>query len=396
MISRDDFPLLTSNPNLIYLDNAATTQKPNAMLQALTHYYMTSNANVGRGAYSLATTSQEHLENSRKTISDFFQGNNKSLVFTSGATESLNLSAKIASNDLEAGDVIVLTIWDHHANILPWQEIAKTKNLKIKYIENIDDIYNPSQLKQSFWNKVKVLSMPHIPNTIGNIFPVDLWVKEAKKHNVITVIDGAQAVSSMDININDIGADFYAFSAHKLYGPMGLGCLFIDNKFSEKQPMILGGGIVEDVFLEQYILKEGTDKFEAGTPDVANAYAFAQTLLWLKENQWENNLTAIKKYNESLLMQIKENSEIKILNHLNYPHSAMTTFKMKNIHSHDIGTFLANNGIAVRVGQHCAYPFHKTTGIKHSVRISLGIYNTEYEIEKVVDTIQRSIKYFLD
>lgn len=397
MISKENFPLLVKNPGLVYLDNGATTQKPQVMIDALTDYYINSNANVGRGAYDLAHLSETILEQSRNTISSFFFARKKKLIFTSGATEALNLSAHMASKNLIKGDVVVVTVWDHHANLLPWIKIAQEKELTLKYIDKIEDIYNPETLNEDFWKNVKILAMPHVPNTIGNIFPVDKWVDEAKKRKVTTIIDGAQAVSSIKVNIEEIGADFYAFSAHKLYGPMGLGCLFFnEEKFNNAEPLLLGGGIIEDVKQQSYTLKDGWERFEAGTPDVANVYAFAETLKWLTEENWEDKLIEIKRINDELLKFVKDNYNLSVLNHAQYPHIAMTTVRFKAIHSHDIGTFLSNKSIAVRVGKHCAYPFHQSVGEKHSVRFSMGIYNTSEDIQKVKKEINNAIKYFME
>lgn len=397
MIYKNDFPLFNTeeNKNLIYLDNAATTMKPQLMMDALVKYYSNDNSNVGRGAYPLAHNSERILEKSKNEIQHFFKSESHILSFTSGATESLNASAFMISQQLNQNDVILLTAWDHHSNILPWQRLSEMKSLTIRFISEISDMYHPESLPDEFWNNVKVLAMPHVPNTTGNVFPVERWVKEARKRNVITVIDGSQSVSSIEINISQIDADFYAFSAHKLYGPMGLGCLFIRPGLKlENNPFLLGGGIVEDVNLQGYSLKPANEIFDAGTPNVANIYAFAEVLTWLKENQWNKQLVLIKKYNEDLLEFVNKNSDIELLTDLKYPHIAITAIKFKNIHSHDIGTFLANRNIAVRVGKHCAYPYHKLMGINHSVRFSLGIYNTQEDIDAVKIAIKEAIAYF--
>lgn len=396
-ISRDDFPLLTSQPELIYLDNAATTQKPNIMMEGITHYYMTSNANVGRGIYPLAEKSEELLAQSRDKIAKFFGSSSENLIFTSGATDALNQAAFMCSQSLKPNDVIVVTIWDHHANILPWQRIAEEKKITLKFIDKITDIYNPENLGDKFWKNVKVLAMPHVTNTTGNIFPVEKWTAIARSKGVISVIDGAQAVSSMKVNIQEIDADFYAFSAHKLYGPMGLGCLFTNSKMvAQTNPLHLGGGIIEDVFETHYILKSSREKFEAGTPDVASAYGFAETLSWLDENNWEEKLIEIKALNQQLIDAVKNNPSIRLLTDINYPHSSTTTIVFDNVHSHDVGTFLSNKSIAVRVGKHCAYPLHRMLKEKHSVRFSLGIYNTQEEIDKAIEAINQVIAYFND
>lgn len=397
MISKKDFPLFGKHKDLIYLDNAATTHKPQVMVDALQEYYVNSNSNVGRGAYELANLSELLYQKSKNAIMDFFNpdGDRYVLSFTSGATESLNAATFMASENLKDGDVILLTIWDHHSNILPWQRIAKEKNLIIKFIENIDDIYNPENLPQIFWDKVKVLAMPHVPNTTGNIFPIKKWTQEASKRGVITIIDGSQSVSSMKVDMKELDADFYAFSAHKIYGPMGLGCLFIKKeRTTSNRPFLLGGGIVENVDKNQYSLKEASEIFDAGTPNVANIYAFAETLVWLSTNDWVNSLSLIKSYNQNLINFVNQNKDIELLTDISYPHTAITTIQFKNIHSHDVGTFLSERNIAVRVGKHCAYPLHQYLDKKHSVRFSLGVYNTQEEIETVKKAIEDAITYF--
>jgi cysteine desulfurase/selenocysteine lyase len=393
---KKDFPIFTTYPELIYLDNGATTQKPQAMINALQDYYVTKNSNIGRSVYKLAELSENAYEESRKKIANFVGANKKNIIFTSGCTDALNQVAYLAGQILKPKQKIILSIFEHHANILPWQRLAKEKNLELVFIDNQNYLANPETIPIEFWDNVGLVALTHVSNVNGQIHPIEKWVAVSKLNNSLICIDGAQGIVSERINVTTLGCDFYAFSAHKLYGPMGLGILYIHpnmvNKFLE--PKNLGGGIIEDVEKDKYILLENATRFEAGTPNVADIYAFGKTLDYLNSNNWDELLLESHKLNEYLLSQLNTLEGISIIQSPNLPISHMVSFVVKGIHAHDMGTFLSNYNIAVRVGKHCTHPLHTFLGINSSVRVSLGIYNTKSDIDFLISKIIEAQTFF--
>jgi cysteine desulfurase/selenocysteine lyase len=390
-----DFPLFKKNPKLIYLDNAATTHKPYAMLDAMSEYYIEFNSNVGRGLYELAQLSESAYSKSKKIVAEFLGCSNKNIIYTSGCTESLNLAGYIAQQKIkDKKKYIILPISEHHANVLIWQAIAEQNNLELYWISDPDLILEPKNINHEILKNTAIMAVAHVSNVTGEVYPVKEWCKVAKEIGAISIIDGAQAVTSLKINIKDIGCDFYAFSAHKLYGPMGLGVLYINNEYFNSNPLKLGGGIIEDVEQKSYTLLEGSNRFEAGTPNVANAYAFGKTIEFLNENNWEQilkNTHSIGNYLEQELIKIGV-TPLSISSKLSKTH--ISSFRISGIHAHDVGTYLAQKDIAVRVGKHCAYPLHAHLKVNSSIRASIGIYNTKEDVDILINAIKECISYF--
>lgn len=401
------FPIFNNIPNLVYLDNGATTHKPQCLLEAMNFYYSNLNANVGRGSYPLAQASDDAYNLSKENIAKYFHVSSQNLVITSGATDSSNLAVNLALQNVNSGKVVT-SFLEHHSNFLPLQELAKTKGLDFIVIEDLDELNNPEILPSNFWNDVKVLSLTHVSNTTGRIIPIDKWTKIAKSKNITTIVDGSQAVSSLDVDIKSLGVDFYYFSAHKMYGPMGLGALYISDKFLNFKPLKLGGGIVDYVTKSDYTLKESIDRFEAGTPNVASVYAFSKVLEFLtkyKKNIYGQHILAEYMFSEIKKIQ-SQNYYIMVLdeNERNlYPdlYSSLVSFVVLNknagergLHSHDIGSYLTENDICVRFGQHCAHPLHTEYHISSTVRASLGLYNTKEDIDYFLKILQDGLNKF--
>lgn len=393
---KNDFPIFNTYPELIYLDNGATTQKPQVMIDALTNYYVQKNSNIGRSVYKLAEVSEITYENSRKKIAQFVGANKKNIIFTKGATESLNQAAYISSQLLKSGQKILLSMYEHHANILPWQRIAKEKNLELIFIDDEEILLHPENISDSLWDNVGLIALTHVSNVTGQIHAIKKWCKIAREKNIITCIDGSQGVVSEVVNLSEIDCDFYAFSAHKLYGPMGLGVLYINQQIVNKKviPFLLGGGIIEEVVKEGYTLLDGAYRFEAGTPNVADVYAFAETLDYLKSKNWEALLKTSHDLTQYLIKELDNITEIEIIKPTLLPVSHMVSFVVKNIHAHDLGTYLSNYNIAVRVGKHCAHPLHEFLDINSSVRASVGIYNNKSDINQFILYLKQAIKFF--
>ncbi len=387
------FPLFKNYPNLIYLDNAATTHKPQIMLDSITEYYSKYNSNIGRGVYELAVLSETAYNESKKILSDFLGCNANNLVYTSGCTESLNLAAHITKQHTQK-KYIILPFTEHHANILIWQKISLENNLKIYWVTSKEEILNPYLISKEILKDTSIITLSHVSNVTGEIYPIKLWCELAKEIGAISIIDGAQGVTSTLVNIKDIDCDFYSFSAHKLYGPMGLGVLFMKNKFIQSDPLKLGGGIIEDVEFNSHSFIEEINKFEAGTPNVANAYCFGKTIQFLQEQNWNDLLQQTHNPGNYLISEL-ERINIKTLSISDdFEKTHIASFVLPNIHSHDVGTFLAQKNIAVRVGKHCTYPLHNYLKINSSVRASIGIYNTKEDVDKLIEEIKNCIQYF--
>lgn len=392
---KKNFPIFNNNPDLVYLDNAATSQKPKILIDSLSDYYFNFNSNIGRGTYKLAELSEMKFTESKNYLKKFFSATQYEAIYTSGSTESLNFSARIAIQKTTK-KYIVIPFLEHHANILIWQKISKDYGFEIYWVKEIETILNPELLPEKIKNNVAIFSFTHVSNVTGETFPINDWINLAKKVGAITILDGSQSVTSMALQIDSIDCDFFCFSAHKMYGPMGLGVVFMKKDFLSYEPVKLGGGIIEDVTLENYQLVDGVQRFEAGTPNVANIYAFSEVLKWLSDNFWSDLLIKTHNLNQYLIEELIKNSiqPIKISNKMHNTH--ISSFNLPGIHSHDVGTFLSNKNIAVRVGKHCAYPLHERLLINSSIRASVGIYNDKDDIDKLIQSLKDCSSYFKD
>lgn len=389
---KNDFPLLVNNPNLIFVDNGATSQKPKILLDALSNYYFNYNSNIGRGVYKLAELSQKSFDDSKKIIADFIHCDVKNIIFTSGATESLNMVSYFVSQLIKPKTKILISIYEHHANILSWQRLAKEKNLEIEFIKDLNILHNPENIPDAFFNNVSVLALTHVSNVSGDIFPIKKWLDKIKNMNIISVIDGSQGVTSEIIDLNELKPDFYSFSSHKLYGPMGLGITYINNKHLKLEPYKLGGGIIDDVEENGYELSYDMNRFEAGTPNVANIFAFAEVIKYLNGLNWNDCINYTHSLNEYFYDKLKELPFVSIVNSIQKGN--LTAFNINGIHPHDVGTYFSSKNIAVRVGKHCAYPLHYHLSINSSIRTSFAIYNNKEEIDFIIQEIINCYHYF--
>lgn len=394
-MNKSHFPIFSNFPDLIYLDNAATTHKPQVMLDALQEYYSHKNSNIGRGVYELANLSEQAHEQSRKIIATFFGAQAQEVIFTQGATAGLNQVAYMLSSEVKAGQKIILSIFEHHANILPWQRLAKEKGLEIVFLSDSNSLAYPESLPDSFWNNVAIVALTHVSNVTGQTLPIEKWTQQAHRYGAKIVIDGAQGVSSYEINFHSLNVDYYVFSAHKLYSPMGVGVILC--KFAEQNhpPLLLGGGIIEDVSTEDYILISG-NHFEAGTPNVADVYAFAKTLEYLTP-VWREQLANMKQLERYLVDKLKDEDGVFLINpeaRKIFAHTHIVAFNIQGVHAHDVGTFLDNQHIAVRVGKHCTHPLHTHFHLSSSVRASLGIYNTQEDVDKLFKAVIECRNFF--
>ena len=397
-----DFPILNRNINekkLIYFDNAATSQKPKVVIDALSNFYSNTNANIHRGVHTLSMESTYLYDEAKDKIAEFINApNSNSIIFTRGTTESLNLIADSwGQSNLKEPDNIVITELEHHSNIVPWQELIKKTKSKLKYIPiNSDGTLNLSNINTIITKNTKLVSMTHVSNGIGTINNIKEIIKIAKSVGAITIIDAAQSAPHMPLDVADLDCDFLTFSGHKMLAPTGIGVLYGKKEILEAMPPYQkGGDMILEVTFDKSTWNEIPFKFEAGTPNIAGAIGLSAAVKYLMEIGMQNireHEIEITKYAYSNLMNI---NGIEILGPENIDiRAGLISFNIPDIHPHDLGTFLDSKGIAIRTGHHCAMPLIKKLGSHSSARASFYIYNTNQEIDKFTTEINNSIKYF--
>lgn len=381
--------LVNGNP-LVYLDNAATTQKPISVIQAEEKYYKTINSNVHRGIHTLSQLATVEMEESRKSVQQFLNAKKDyEIIFTKGTTDSINLVATGIEPLLNEGDEIIISNLEHHSNIVPWQLLAERKNLKIKVIP-VDDNGDlmMDEYDRLLSEKTKIVAVNHISNALGVVNPIEEIISKAHKMGSYVLIDGAQAVSHRKVDVQNLDADFYVFSSHKLYGPTGVGILYgKENILESMKPYQGGGEMIKEVTFEKTTYADLPFKFEAGTPNIAGnivlktAIDFVQTIGFKNINKHEDE---IMKYAKNKLSQL-DNIIIYAQNAKHTSGALSFNLDIENIHSSDVGFILDKQGIAVRTGHHCAQPIMQRLGIKGTVRASFAIYTTKEDIDQLID-----------
>ena len=395
---RDDFPILSSkinNHNLVYFDNAATTQKPKSVIESISNYYKNYNANIHRGIHSLAEKATEEFEQTRSLIKKFIGASStKEIIFTRGTTEGLNLiSSSLAKFHLKEGDEIIISEMEHHSNIVPWQMIANSNKLTLKVIKvSKEGEINIDHFKSLITDKTKLVSLVYISNTLGTINPVQNIIKICSQHNIISVIDGAQSSAHKKINVKSLNCDFYVFSAHKMYGPTGVGVVYGKEKILEKMPPYMGGGeMIKDVSFSKTSYNDLPYKFEAGTPNIGDVIGFKEAIKYIEDIGIENiesHEISLKKYAEKALNNI---DGIKIVGTAKNK-IGIFSFITKNVHYYDLGLLLDAKGIALRTGHHCTQPLMDKFDLDGTARLSLAIYNTTDEIDYFIDSLIKLMK----
>ncbi|MDP6642344.1 MAG: cysteine desulfurase [Candidatus Nanoarchaeia archaeon] len=390
---REDFPILSRkihDKQLIYLDNSATTQKPIQVIDTIIDYYSNYNSNVHRGLHKLSEEATLKFEEAHKKVAKFINADFKEVIFTKGTTESLNLLAYSLSNQLKKGDEIVLTQMEHHSNLVPWQQIAKKLGLKLKFIKIKND--GTLDLENNPINKkTKIVSITHISNFLGTINPVKEIGKIAHENNALFIVDAAQSVPHLPIDVKDIDCDFLVFSAHKMLGPTGIGILYgKKDLLNEMQPFNYGGDMILEVKFEDAKFNELPWKFEAGTPNIAGAIGFGATIDYLNKVEMNNIREHGKELTKYAIKKLSEVKNLEVYGPLDpEKRGSLISFNLINIHPHDIVSLLDDHGIAVRGGHHCAMPTMKLMGLTGSVRASFYLYNTKEEIDYFVETLEK-------
>ena len=390
---RKDFPILDQEINgapLIYFDNAASTQKPTAVISAIKSYYENDHSNVHRGVHSLSIRATELYEASRKKVTDYINANNSNeIIFTKGTTDSINLVAHSLTNSIKQSDEIVITTMEHHSNIVPWQELCKRTgaSLKIAPIDHNGELMI-EELEKLLCKNTKILALTHTSNTLGTINPIKEIITMAHHLNIKVLIDGAQAIGHQNIDVQDLDCDFYAFSGHKLYGPTGIGVLYgKEDLLNELEPYQFGGEMILKVTFDETTYNSLPYKFEAGTPNIAGAIGLEKAIGYLESvnlNACVKQETAVTQY---ALKQLKDFSNIKLIGNSDN-RSSIISFTIENIHPHDIGTILNQKGIAMRTGHHCTMPLMDFYNIPGTIRASFSFYNTENEVDEMVAALQ--------
>lgn len=397
---RDDFPILSRTvygKPLVYLDNGATTQKPRAVVEAITEEYYSVNANVHRGVHFLSQRATELHEASRETVRRFINARSTNeIVFTRGTTESINLLAySYGEACLKAGDEVLLSTMEHHSNIVPWQLLQARKGIVLKVIPMNDrgelllDAY-----RELFTERIRLVCVAHVSNVLGTVNPVKDMIRTAHSHGVPVLVDGAQSIPHMPVDVQDLDADFYVFSGHKVYGPTGVGVLYGKEDWLDRLPPYQGGGeMIQHVSFERTTFNELPFKFEAGTPDYIGTTALARALDYVtalgmdRIAAHEHDLTtyAMERLRQVPGMRIFGEAAEK---------GSVISFLVGDIHHFDMGTLLDRLGIAVRTGHHCAQPLMQRLGIEGTVRASFGLYNTRQEVDALVDGVVRVSRMF--
>lgn len=397
-----DFPVLQTTMNgkpLVYLDSAASSQKPQAVIDAISGFYRNGYANIHRGVYRLSYEATELFEATREKVREFLNARYpEEILFTRNTTESLNLIAyAYAMNTLQEGEEIVVSEMEHHSNLVPWMIVAKKKNAKLKHIPLTDDYrLDYEKLPEVITGKTRIVSIGHVSNALGTIHDVKLIGKYAKQAGAIFIVDGAQGAGHMPVDVQDIGCDFYAFSAHKMLGPSGVGVLYGRREIlQDMEPFMGGGGMILSVWKDGFEPADLPNKFEAGTPDIAGVVAFSEAIEYVKKIGTEN----IRKHEIALLRyalsKLKEIPYVKLYGTGDLTQrSGIISFLIEGVHPHDIGTILDGEGIAIRAGHHCCEPLMRRLNIPGTARASLYIYNGYEDIDALINGIEKVIAFF--
>lgn len=395
----NDFPILERKINgnrLVYLDNAATTQKPRNVIDAISDYYNNHNANPHRGAYTLSVEATSLYDSAKETVKKFINADSKDeIIFTKNCTESLNLLAFSLSGFFEEGDEILLCVSEHHSNILPWMRLSKDKNLKLNYLYVNDEGIIPEKEYEKINNKTKLVSIAQMSNVLGTIFPVKKISQIAHEKGAIVVIDAAQSIPHKKVDVKDIDADFMVFSAHKMLGPMGIGVLYgKKHLLDDMPPFLLGGDMIEYVYEDHATYAEIPFKLEAGTQNVEGAVGLEAAIHYLEKIGLQNIENHEKILTEYAMQEMLKIPYINIYGPMDLEkHGGIISFNVKDVHPHDVSTVLDSYGISSRAGHHCCQPLMRYMGINASVRISFYLYNSLEDIDVFIDSIKNVRKW---
>lgn len=395
---RAEFPILSVTVHgkpLVYFDNGATTQKPRAVINSLVDYYTTFNANIHRGVHSLSQEASAAYEQARESVAEFIGASSaQEVVFTRGTTESINLVAhSFLSPRLREGDTVVITGMEHHSNILPWQVLCEKFRAQLNVVQVLDDgTLDLKHLNALLEQRPKMLAITHVSNTLGTINPIAAIVRMSKAHDVPVLVDGAQAVPHVQVNVRALDCDFYVFSGHKMYGPTGIGVLYAKgNLLNEMTPYQTGGGIIKTVSFDHTEYVNGALKFEAGTPNIEGAIGLGAAIKFVTEVGMEaisQHEIKLHNYARTLLKSIEG---VRFIGEAT-DNAGVISFVVEGTHPFDVGTILDQQGVAVRTGHHCTQPLMERFNVPGTVRVSFGVYNTIDEVDVLIAALKKAIK----
>ena len=400
---REDFPILSRMVNgkpLVYLDNAATTQKPRSVIQSLVDYYENFNANVHRGVHTLSMEATDMTEAARRKVADFINADDpETVIWTRNATEGMNLVAYgWGRANIEAGDEIVTTRMEHHSNLVPWQELASERGAVIRFLPlAADGSLDLTDVDEIITDKTKLLTFTHVSNSLGTINPARYLTEKAHSVGAVVLVDGAQSVPHMPVDVQEIGCDFLSFSGHKMMGPTGIGALYGRRNLLERmQPFLTGGEMVLQVTYESASWAGLPWKFEAGTPNIADSIGMGAAVDYLSSVGMDNVREHEKRITKYALTCFEEIEEVDVFGPGDPDlRGGVISFHTSEIHPHDLGTYLDQQGIAVRTGHHCTMPLMTTLGVPATARASFYVYNTEEEVDALVDGVRGGLRYFV-
>lgn len=390
----NDFPLLAENQSLVYLDNAATTQKPRAVIEAVQAYYSQMNANPHRGAYDLSMDASLKMEHIRGQIKQWIGGDESGeIIFTKNATEALNLVAMSYGRlHLQEGDELVLSIGEHHSNLVPWQALAKEKKLTLKYLYvNQEGEIPIEEIEAKISSKTKLVAIAHVSNVTGVIHPIEKIIQLSHSIGAVVVVDGTQAVPHFQIDVKALGADFYVFSCHKMLGPMGTGILYGKNiHLNAMEPFLYGGDMIEYVEEQESTYAPIPQKFEAGTQNLASIWGVGAAIDYLEKLGWDKIREIDQTLLAYLLEQLGQVPYVEIVGPKSEANRiGVVAFTVEGVHPHDVSTILNKDGIAIRSGHHCAQPLHRFLKLPATCRVSLYLYNTKADIDLFIKSLKK-------
>ncbi|MEA5450619.1 SufS family cysteine desulfurase [Leptolyngbya sp. CCNP1308] len=402
---RADFPILHQEVNghpLVYIDNAATSQKPKAVLDALQHYYQYDNANVHRGVHNLSARATESYEGARDKVAAFVKATSRDeIVFTRNASEAINLVAYAwGMSTLKAGDEIILSVMEHHSNLVPWQFVAQRTGAVLKFVGlTADQSFDLDQYRALVSDKTRLVAVNHVSNTLGCINPVEEIIAIAHRHGAKVLIDGCQSAPHLPLNLPALGCDWFVASGHKMCAPTGIGFLYGKLDVLEAMPPFMGGGeMIADVFLDHSTYAELPHKFEAGTPAIAEAIALGAAVDYLSALGMDNIAAYEHELTAYLYQQMQTIPEVTLYGPLPQAdgsgRAALATFTVEGVHAQDLSTLLDQSGIAIRSGHHCTQPLHRILGVDSTARASLYFYNTRDEIDSFIAALKDTIEFF--
>ncbi|MBI5813715.1 MAG: cysteine desulfurase [Meiothermus silvanus] len=397
---RPDFPLIVARPDQVYLDSTASAQKPQVVIETLSRFYREHYANVHRGGYALSLEATQAYENARKTLARFVGADEREIIFVRNATEALNLVAYAwAMKTLRPGDEILLTEMEHHANLVPWHFVAKQTGAKIKAIPiTPQGRLDLDALDTLLTSRTRLVSMVHMSNVLGTLNPVAEIAKAAKEKGALVVVDGAQSAPHLPVDVKGLGADFFAFSGHKMCGPTGIGVLWGRYEILEQMEPFLGGGeMIREVYIDRSTYARPPQRFEAGTPAIAEAVALGAAAEYLlgvgMENVWKHDQELL----EYALHRLDEElPEVKTFGPRGPDRGGVIAFTLGSVHAHDVACALDQHGIAVRAGHHCAQPLHRKLGVPATARASFYLYTTQEDVDRFLQAMKEVRGFFKD